>query len=110
LSFWERERVQRVNIVLICMDLIHLLSEFLTETTQTDLTLYSGLKILIVVDEAEDADEDEDEDEAVVVGEGDVDEEEAEAVVVVVVTVEEGVVVAIVTVHTSKDGENRIPS
>jgi len=106
LSFWERERVQRVKIVLICMDLIHLLSEFLTETTQTDLTLYSGLKILIVVDEAEDADED---DEAVVVGEGDVDEEGGEAVVVVV-TVEEEVVVAIVTVLTKKEGENRIQS
>jgi len=88
-----------VKIVLICMDLIHLLSEYVMETTQTDLTLYSGLKILIVpVDEAEDADED----EAVVVGEGGVDEEEGEAEVVV--TVEEGVVVVVLVTAHIKEG------
>ena len=102
-SFWEQERVQRVKIILICMDLIHLLSEYVMETTLMDLTLYSGWKILIVsVDEAEDADEDED--EVVVVGEGGVDEEEGEAVVVV--TAEEGVVVVVlVTAHIKKDGK-----
>jgi len=107
--FWERELVQRVKIVLICMDLIHLLSEYVMETTQMDLTLYLGLKILIVpVDEAEDADADED--EAVVV-EGGVDEEEGEGVVVVV-TVKEGVVVvvALVTANTKKDGKTHIQS